>query len=171
MNNIMLKAKGVRQIDRTQLFGIEIPEQTVSYCPISNKEIVETALEELFKNGFTVTSEFHKTDGSFSKFAGGFVIENNDSEMDLMFGYKNSYDKSMTAAYALGVQILICSNSAVRGDEMMIRKHTGDANNILKTSISEGIKRLGDNFQIMKRERLEKEKRGLDGVNFRKNGN
>ena len=67
--------------------------------------------------------------------------------MNMMFGYKNSYDKSMSAAYALGAQIMICSNSAVNGDEMLMRKHTGKANEDIKKSITEGIKRMGDNFR------------------------
>jgi hypothetical protein len=146
----MLKAKGVKQIDRNQLLSIGTPDATSSYCPISNYEIVNTALEELDRQGFRLKSEFHKTDSSMSKFVGGFIVSGGDSEMDLMFGYKNSYDKSMSAAYALGVSVMICSNSAVRGEEMMIRKHTGEANIVLKKAISEGITRLGDNFNYIK---------------------
>lgn len=150
MNNLMLKAKGVKQIDRNQLISIDLPIATESYCPISNYEIIQTAMEELDKQGFRIKSEFHKTDSSMKKFVGGFIVSGGDNEMDLMFGYKNSYDKSMSAAYALGVSILICSNSAVRGEEMMIRKHTGQANIVLKQAISEGILKLGDNFQQTK---------------------
>ena len=150
MHSLMLKAKGVKQIDRGQLLSIETPDATSSYCPISNYEIVNTALEELDRQGFRLKSEFHKTDSSMNKFVGGFIVSGGDSEMDLMFGYKNSYDKSMSAAYALGVSVMICSNSAVRGEEMMIRKHTGEANIVLKKAISEGINRLGDNFNFIK---------------------
>lgn len=147
MNNIVLKAKGVKQINRNELLTIDIPVATESYCPISNREIVETALECLDREGLRVNTEFHKTDGSNQKFVGGFIVNSGNSEMNMMFGYKNSYDRSMSAAYALGAQIFICSNSAVNGDEMLMRKHTGKANEDIKHSISEGIKRMGDNFR------------------------
>ena len=54
--------------------------------------------------------------------------------------------KAMLAAFALGANIMICSNSVVTGEVSMIRKHTGTANQILTYGISEGIKQLGDNF-------------------------
>jgi hypothetical protein len=74
------------------------------------------------------------------------------NEADLMFGYKNSYDYSMSAAYAIGAQIIVCSNSVVRGDQALIRKHTGQANIDIKMGISTGIKRLGENFQRIEKE-------------------
>ena len=72
--------------------------------------------------------------------------------MDMMFGYKNSYDKSMSAAYASGASVFICSNSAVRGEQSLIRKHTGQADNIIRMAIVEGINKLGDNFRRMEKE-------------------
>ena len=146
MSNIILKAKGVRTISREESINLEVPQATVSYCPISNNEIIQTTLEQLDRNGFQVKSEFHKCDGSKKKFVGGFIISGGNQEMDIMFGYKNSYDRSMSAAFALGANIMICSNSVVTGEVSMIRKHTGTANQILTYGISEGIKQLGDNF-------------------------
>lgn len=107
MNNIILKAKGVKTITRQEMFQLPLPEATESYCVISNKEIIDTTLESLYREGFSVKSEFHKTDGSRQKFVGGFVVNGGTSDMDIMFGYKNSYDRSMSAAYALGSQIII----------------------------------------------------------------
>ena len=152
MNSVMLKAKGVKQISRNEMLSFSVPSATDSYCPISNAEIIETALENFDKNGFKVKSEFNKCDGSMQKFVGGFVISGGNSEADLMFGWKNSYDYSMSAAYALGAQIIVCSNSVVRGDQSLIRKHTGTANRVISYGISEGIKRLGDNFQKLEKE-------------------
>lgn len=152
MNNVILNAKGVKHISRTETTSFPVPISTQSYCPISNNEIIDTTLEQLYKNGFNIKSEFHKCDGSKNKFVGGFVISGGDSESNLFFAYKNSYDKSMTAAYALGAQIMICSNSVVRGEQSLIRKHTGLANAIVKNGISEGIKRIGDNYLQLKNE-------------------
>ena len=146
MNKIIFKEKGVKQITRNESLLLDVPEATVSYCPISNKEVIYTALEELDKNGFTIKSEFHKTDSSKNKFVGAFIVSGGNSEMDIMFGYKNSYDRSMSAAFAMGANIMICSNSVVTGEVAMIRKHTGTANTDLKVGIKEGVKRLGDNF-------------------------
>lgn len=146
MSKIIFKEKGVREITRQESLLLEIPKATLSYCPISNTEVIETTIEELDKNGFSIKSEFHKTDGSRNKFVGAFIVSGGNTEMDIMFGYKNSYDKSMSAAFALGSNIMICSNSIVSGEIAMVRKHTGTANIDLKLGIREGVKRLGDNF-------------------------
>ena len=135
--SVILKAKGIRQVSRSEMMSFSVPSKTESYSPVSNQEIIETTLEELDKNGFQVKSEFYKCDGSQNKFVGGFVISGGDSESNLMFGFKNSYDRSMTAAYALGAQIIVCSNSVVRGEQSLIRKHTGNALSIIKNGISE----------------------------------
>lgn len=153
MNNIILKAKGTKLISRQEAINYGVTKSTETYTPILNAEIIETALDELSKQGLKLKSEFHKTDGSKSKFVGGFVINSqSNSEMDMFFGYKNSIDRSMSASYASGSQIFICSNSAVRGEQSLTRKHTGEANKIIKLAISEGIKKLGDNFRQMEKE-------------------
>lgn len=152
MSAIIFKEKGVKQITRQESILLDIPEATISYCPISNKEIIETTLEELYKNGFNLKSEFHKTDGSSNKFVGAFNVTGGNSEMDILFGYKNSYDRSMSAGFAFGSNIIVCSNSVVSGEVQMIRKHTGTANLDLKKGISEGIKKLGDNFLAIEKQ-------------------
>lgn len=146
MNNIILKAKGVKEVSRQEMMNYSLPVATESYCPISNEQIIETIVEQLDRNNLTLKSEFHKRDGSCNKFVGGFVIKSEHSDMDLLLGYKNSYDKSMTAAFALGVKIMICSNSVVTGEISLIRKHTGRADEIIINAISGGITKLGNNF-------------------------
>src|SRR6478736_6841825 len=132
MNNIILKAKGVKEVSRQEMINFGIPGKTSSYTPISNEEIINTALEQISKQGLRLKSEFYKTDGSKHKFVGGFTISSQgNSEMDMFFGLKNSYDRSMSAAYSSGAKIFICSNSSVRGEQSLIRKHNGNADNIL----------------------------------------
>lgn len=152
MQGLMLKTSGVRIVERNELLSYDVPVSTYSYTPISNKEIVETTLEELDKNNFYVHEEFHKSAGNGNKFVGGFIVKSGDTDMDLMFGYKNSYDKSMSAAYCVGSQIVICSNGCINGEEMLVRRHVGNANVILKNAISQGVKKLYDNYSLIKKE-------------------
>lgn len=147
MNTVILKAKGVRQINRQEAIDLGVALRTESYTPITNKEIIETALEQVYKQGLKIKDEFYKTDGSRSKFVGGFTINSGNSEMDMFWGFKNSIDKSMSASYASGGKIFICSNSAVSGEFTLTRKHTGEADKHIKIAISEGIQRLGDKFR------------------------
>ncbi len=126
--------------------------KTDSYTPITNKEIILTSLEEFQKQGLKVKSELYKADATNSKFVGGFTLNSGNGEMDMFMGWKNSIDKSMSAAYGLGASVFICSNSAVKAEFSLIRRHTGDADKVLKVGLIEGIKKLGDNFRQMEKE-------------------
>jgi len=149
----ILKAKGVKEITRQESLNISKPAKTDSYCPISQEEIINTALEQISKQGLKLKSEFHKTDGSRSKFVGGFTINSQgNSEMDMFFGYKNSYDRTMSASYASGASVFICSNSAVSGEQCLTRKHTGNANNIITLAITHGISSLGAKFRQIEKD-------------------
>lgn len=152
MNNLILKARGVKNITRSEAIDISMPQKTDSYTPISNEQIINTSLEAFAKEGLKVKSELYKTDASRSKFVGGFTISSGNSEIDMFMGWKNSIDKSMSAAYGLGAQVFICSNSSVRAEQSLIRKHTGSADKIITIGLTEGIKRLGDNFRQIEKE-------------------
>lgn len=145
--NLLLKAKGVKQVDRNYILGCPVPEATESYTPISNQLIIETALEELEKNGFSFQSEFykHSTD---TKFVGGLVLTHPDIKFgyDLEFAFKNSYDKSMSVGIGLGTSVFICSNSCVNAEFVIKRMHTGEAEDVVIEYIKESVKGLYDNY-------------------------
>lgn len=150
MNNIILKAKGVRQATREEVMLYQPAEFTASYTPISNKELIMTSLETLDKCNFKVVNEFYKVDSTNQKMVGGLIINSGDSDYNMMLGLKNSGDKSMSAAFALGLNVLICSNSSVIGEEMMVRKHTGKANLEIKEALKVGIEKLEIQYSKIK---------------------
>ena len=45
--------------------------------------------------------------------------------MGLAVGFRNSYDKSMSAGFAIGGRVFVCDNLALAGELVVMRKHTG----------------------------------------------
>jgi len=150
MNNIILKAKGVKQFTRDEVIECMPLQATQTYTPISNRELIMTSLEVLDKCNFTVVNEFYKMDSSRQKMVGGLIVHSGDSDYNMMLGLKNSGDKSMSAAYTMGMSILVCSNSSVSGEEMMIRKHTGNANVEIKKALTESVLKLETQYSKIK---------------------
>lgn len=145
--NLLLNAKSVKQVDRNFIMSCPLPDATESYTPVSNQLIIETALEELDKNGFGFYSEFYKH-STETKFVGGLILNHPDTKpgYDLEFAFKNSYDKSMSVGIGLGTNVFICSNSCVNAEFVLKRLHTGNADDVVKEYIKESVKELFDNY-------------------------
>lgn len=144
---LLLKAKGVKQVTRNEILNYKLPLATESYTPVSNQLIIETALEQLEKQRFQVLGEFYKQ-STQTKFVGGLVLDGShiNPDYNFEFAFKNSYDKSMSAGLGLGTNVFICSNSAVSAEFMLKRIHTGNADSIVKHFIIESIKELNDTY-------------------------
>lgn len=144
---LLLKAPGVKQVTRNEMLDYLIPESTVSYTPVSNELIIDTALEEFDKQGFIVTGEFYKQ-ATQNKFVGGFTLDGSSIKpgYDFEFAFKNSYDKSMSAGIGLGASVFICSNSSINAEQILKRVHTGNADKVIKEFIQESIKVMYDTY-------------------------
>jgi hypothetical protein len=67
--------------------------------------------------------------------------------LEMMFGGKNSYDKSMAAALVAGASVMICTNGVIGGDMITFkRKHTGTIQEELIAQTTEGIVKMRDGF-------------------------
>lgn len=144
---LLLKAPGVKQVTRNEILGYQVPTPTVSYTPVSNQLIIETALEQFDKEGFKVTGEFYKQ-ATHSKFVGGIILDGShiNPEYDFEFAFKNSYDRTMSVGIGLGSNVFVCSNGSISSEYVLKRIHTGNADSVTKTYISESIKELYDHY-------------------------
>lgn len=136
-----------------ELCLLPIPEETNTYTPISHKEIIESIKEQLDKKGFSIRTSNYKSDASGQKLIGLYGIEHSDSELNLMMGFRNSYDKTMSAGIVLGAQVIVCENGMISGDIRVVRKHSGEANIIINTGILESINRFEEEFRTMQTDR------------------
>lgn len=67
--------------------------------------------------------------------------------MRLSFGFKNSYDKSMSAAIVLGASVAICTNGVIAGDLIAFkRKHTGNVLAEVNEKLNEAVTKISSVF-------------------------
>jgi hypothetical protein len=137
------------------LTGAEVPKETKSYKPVSHGQLIDLTMESIHQAGFVLDKEQYSAarDGNVAN--GRFSIRNvADKEMQLQIGWQNSYDKSLSLKFAIGTQVIICSNGMVHGDHGAFRKkHQGDIQEFTPHTISEYIKSSGDVFQKIQKER------------------
>lgn len=109
---------------------VPLPVKTDSYHPVDHCDYIRFVEERARKElGASVRLESEyalNKDGNqlFFKITAP-DIRQEDSKHCLSIGGRNSYDMSMSAAFALGIHLFICDNLMFTGDFVqLIRKHT-----------------------------------------------
>jgi hypothetical protein len=140
---------------RQELVKVEIPKETRTYRPISHEQLIDLTLNSIVGAGFKLQDERYMSarDGQIAngRFKIGSVA---DSEMCLEIGWQNSYNKQLSLKFAIGAHIFICENGAVSGDMGSFKKkHQGSVQEFTPVTITEYIKRAGDVFAQLQKDR------------------
>jgi D-Tyr-tRNAtyr deacylase len=108
-------------------------------------------------SGFNVKSELYRASVNASVAQGIYYIEpsvhmsdqiKSETELGMMFGWTNSYNKTIRFQCAIGGYVMVCNNGMVSGDMMnFARKHTGSADYEVKMQISNQIKNAEKYYQ------------------------
>lgn len=93
---------------RQLLIDAPLPQETKTYKPITNEQLIELTLNSIVGAGFTLDSEKYTCARGGQVANGRFKIRNvADKEMCLEIGWQNSYNKSLTLKFAIGASIFI----------------------------------------------------------------
>lgn len=138
-----------------QLLAVPVPAQSKTYKPVSHEQLIDITLESIHQSGFSLDTEKYSSARNGNVANGRYTISNiADGEMQLQIGWQNSYDKSLSLKFALGVKIMICSNGSVSGDYGAFKKkHQGEVQTFTPQAITEYIKRSAEAFKRMQQER------------------
>lgn len=158
-----------------------IPARTISYSPIAHATFLDTLRLKLNEGGYNVAGQRMYVNGAGTKLVGFYDVERigetvpDDFAFRMSIGFKNSYDKSMTAALVVGATVIICGNGMISGDLISFRrKHTGTAPEELQQKMQEAILSMNSSFlrlisdaEIMKNYELtRKQKAEILGVMY-----
>lgn len=131
-----------------------VPARTTTYSPIPHSYFLDTIVNQInHTRDLEVTRRdvYSNLDGRKLVFFLGVKYRGMETDpnfgLEMMFGGKNSYDKSMAAALVAGASVMICSNGVIAGDMITFkRKHTGTIQEELIEKASEGIVKMRDGF-------------------------
>ena len=128
-----------------------VPKETATYKPVSHKQLIDLTLESVYQSGFDLDKEHYITARQGDIATGRYTIKNvQDNDMQLQIVWQNSYDKSTSLKFAIGVQVFVCSNGMVSGDHGSFKRmHKGTVQDFAPAAITEYIKKSGDAFTKM----------------------
>ena len=143
------------QVPQSKLLAVVPPTDTRTYKAISHGQLIDLTLEGIHGSGFQLGRQNYSMAREGNVANGHYTITDvADSEMQIQIGWQNSYDKSITLKWAMGVHIFICSNGAISGDMGAFkRKHQGSIQEFTPQAISEYIKTAAEVFVSMQKQR------------------
>jgi len=143
------------QVPESKLLAVIPPESTRTYKAISHAQLIDLTLEGIHNSGFQLGKQNYSMARKGNVANGHYTITDvADSEMQIQIGWQNSYDKSITLKWAMGVHIFICANGCISGDMGAFKKkHQGSIQEFTPQAIAEYIKTAAEVFVSMQKQR------------------
>ena len=136
-----------KEVKLDELESIEMPEATRSYVPVSHYDLAmnigsigERVIDkELHSKHFGVA---RKGQHMFAT----YTYKNDEDEVGMSIGFRNSYDKSMSIGVCVGAKVFVCENLMMTGEVTFMRKHTGNILDELNSLIFKVLYKSDDKF-------------------------
>lgn len=138
--------------NRARALNAPLPARTTTYSPVSHAEIIDAIQANARTNSLTIVRDRTYSNILGTRVTGFCDVEDGtdfgkEHGLKMMFGYRNSYDKSMSVAFVAGGSVWICGNGCISGDLMAFkRKHTGTVATELNERIQIGVDRMKSDF-------------------------
>jgi len=148
----MRNEEAIFTLSKTRALNAPIPLQTDTYSPVSHAQIVDEIKRMTTRNNLEIIRDRFHSNSFGTRVVGFMTIEDHtdigkENGLKMMLAYRNSYDKSMSVAFAAGANVWICGNGLIGGDLMAFRrKHTGTVATELQEKIQTGINSMKSDF-------------------------
>ncbi len=140
------------EISEEELINIPVPDSTDTYVSIPNKLIIDTLDTILSANNHVITKKIYRVGRLGKQMSFLYMIASNDSDLSMMLGGYNSYDKSRRFAIATGAVVNVCINGMINSEFQSIRKHTGRIKEDLYYLISDAVLKVRENYDKAQKE-------------------
>lgn len=124
---MLVAHRGAIKVERAELENIPLPPETDSYKPVSHHQLTDTLQTiggDLLTDYTLIGEDYALARQGQQLFACLKFGNNSHPEMSMAIAYRNSYDRSMSIGLAVGANVFVCDNMALRGDICVMKKHT-----------------------------------------------
>jgi hypothetical protein len=145
MVNLVLHC-GARHAERTAVEEAPTPEASATWVPVPHHRLLEQVETTIAASGMIVVNQAHALWNGGLRYFGLLEVTNGSAHSDygLVFGLRNSHDKSFPAAIALGSAVFVCDNLSFGGEVTIARRHTRFIERDLPRVVHTAIGRLTD---------------------------
>ena len=129
MNSTLMLHCGGEPATLEEIAAVPAPNETDTYKPLLHYDLALNTMrigEEMMSiRGFKVQRAGFGLSNEGRRMFGLVSFKNGVEGMGLAVGFRNSYDKTMSAGFAIGGKVFICDNLALAGELVVMRRHTG----------------------------------------------
>ena len=120
---------GARTATLEEIAAVPLPQETDTYKPLPHYDLAFNTMrigqEMMAGKGFQVDKASFGLSTTGDRMFGVVSFQNGLQGLGLAVGFRNSYDKSMSAGFAIGGRVFVCDNLAIAGELVVMRRHTG----------------------------------------------
>jgi hypothetical protein len=148
---MLVAHRGARLVSRDELARYEPPEPEGRWRPVKHSLIVDLMHQELERRRIHIAKEEYaiQRDGNYL-FAALTLNWLRDEEIAAALAFRHSNDKSEAMKMYAGLNVFVCDNMAISGDEIILsRKHTTRLN--VAEELSKAFDRYKDGALILQR--------------------
>lgn len=144
--NLMLHC-GAASATREQIDSCVTPAPTDTWHPIPHNSLIDLLEQRLPDYGLVVQQQAHGLHNNGERYFGMFQVGNDGATTDgsdfaMVFGLRNSHDKSFPAGLCLGSGVFVCDNLAFSAEIVVGRRHTTHIMRDLPLLVSNAVGRL-----------------------------
>ena len=136
-----------REVNLGDLQNIEMPEATNTYVPVSHYDL---AMNVGSIGERVIDKELHSKKFGLARHGqhmfATYTFKNDEDEVGMSIGFRNSYDKSMSIGVCVGAKVFVCENLMMTGEVTFMRKHTGNILDELNSLIFKVLYNSEDKF-------------------------
>ncbi|OGV68089.1 MAG: hypothetical protein A2283_18805 [Lentisphaerae bacterium RIFOXYA12_FULL_48_11] len=147
------KLSGQNRVSLDELQRFQVPAQTESYVPLPHYDMamnLQTVATDMFTpKGYVFVKGEYATARDGQRVFGVLQFKNGITDMGMAVGFRNSYDRSMSAGVVIGAQVFVCDNMCFRGEITVMRKHTKNIIEGLQTELVAAIYSSVGNFELI----------------------
>jgi hypothetical protein len=134
-------SKTTKIVSEAELRAVALPTKTETYTVISHGFIIDEVTRELKSLGFEITMQEYRASNNLEIARGSYIIKRTeDVAFAMAFNWVNSYDKSTKFQCGIGGYVWENNGFVIdKEDNGFIRKHTGEADTLVKEVIADKI--------------------------------
>lgn len=138
-------------ITRTYLEQVPLPNHGGRYTPISHKSIIDNSLSEILSRNLTIQNELYSATYNGNVANGKIIMsDTTDNELQMMFMWGNSYDKSTRFKCGIGAYVKQTQCYMFAGNlSNYSRKHTGTADQEAMDMIQDQLSQANAYYNVL----------------------
>lgn len=151
------------EVSESYLKNAQLPNHGKKYSIVKHEYVLNKTKDILKQYDFSIEKEVYRANINANVAQGIIYLKHKSpvSDTGMMFGWTNSYDKSVRFQCAIGAYVMVCTNLMVSGEISYGRKHIGSALTDIDINIEHQVKNAHSIFNSIEQDKINLEQREM----------